>query len=129
MSVVEVDLKIGCPACKDGSKQPTYWVHTKCNTRTTITRDGKIGCRNVRGGNRSCRDVSFKSCAWKCHYHTNSNLPDDHQNQYWQYNKEYAAGSVAKAVAGLALRLASGELSSSEFTMIVQALQRLGDSI
>eukprot|EP01084_Bolivina_argentea_P311066 538390_1 len=120
MSVVEVDLKIGCPACKDGSKQPTYWVHTKCNTRTTITRDGKIGCRNVRGGNRSCRDVSFKSCAWSCGYH---------KNKYWQYNKEYAAGSVAKAVAGLALRLASGELSSSEFTMIVQALQRLGDSI
>eukprot|EP01083_Nonionella_stella_P300387 1025192_1 len=119
MSVVEVDLKIGCPACKPGHKQPTFWIHTKCSTRTTNTKDVKIGCRNVRGGNKSCRDVDFKTCAWACNHH---------ENDYRKYDKEYAAGSVAKAIGDLALQLASGKLPGKQFAMIVQALQKIADS-
>mmetsp|Transcript_73621 Transcript_73621/g.117370 ORF Transcript_73621/g.117370 Transcript_73621/m.117370 type:complete len:121 (+) Transcript_73621:110-472(+) len=120
MSVVEVDLLIACPACKAGSSQPTYWCHTKCNTRTTITKDGKIGCRNVRGGNKSCSDADFKSCRWAC---------DHHKNDYRYYDKDYAAGSLVKAIADLGLRLADGSLKASEYTMVLQALQKLADSI
>mmetsp|Transcript_47047 Transcript_47047/g.75365 ORF Transcript_47047/g.75365 Transcript_47047/m.75365 type:complete len:140 (+) Transcript_47047:138-557(+) len=117
VQVKEVDLYISCPACPGFKNKPTFWKHVKCGTRTTVTDQGYIACRNTRGGDRSCRDKKFVDCKWSC---------EEHKHCYLITNAaKYKAAGIARAVIELGTMLRKDDLTQEQYDTALEALKKI----